>query len=402
MSAFISCETSASSQILEEFKTHSNLPPFTITERFASEFLQLSNIYLSMRTKDKWRQAFLLQYYHANLNLFADFLQRFTTNYVEGRKQDFDPRSSKLQKWRLQEITTDSYHYQQFLGIGNKITARLESLLDIVKALVKDQTMPELFTLEPELRGCCKDIKGHLSRLSDDLEHHLRFLDLARNVSQTTNVQQLTLLATVFLPMSLAAGVLSMQSRFKDLGSLLYDFFGVVVLLAAIVMLLLVILSLLAYAKEQESRIEHNMVYRNLVRPILSTIVILGFLIFGGLVLSSFIVGMFKDVVLGARILGYGTTVAVGVPVVITALVWGYELISDLLESVLCSICEKKASWQRQKLEDPEADPSQKNRAKEPTHDNCNNRAGNNNLGTGVRGEEIRGEEICGNNAEQA
>ena len=67
-----------------------------------------------------------------------------------------------------------------------------------------------------------------------------------------------------------------------------------------------------------------------------------------------------QAIALLGRILGYGTAVAVGVPVVIIALVWSYDVISDILEFLLCSICEKKASWKRQKPEDPEGDPSQK------------------------------------------
>jgi Mg2+ and Co2+ transporter CorA len=93
--------------------------------------------------------------------------------------------------------------------------------------------------LEADLRGCCRNIQGRLTRLTEELDNSLKFLDLARSMSQKRNVQFLTILATIFLPLSLAAGVLSMQSRFTDLGVLLYDFVGVVVLLVVIALLFL-------------------------------------------------------------------------------------------------------------------------------------------------------------------
>ncbi|KAF5610631.1 uncharacterized protein FSUBG_2892 [Fusarium subglutinans] len=82
-------------------------------------------------------------------------------------------------------------------------------------------------------------------------DHDLKYLELDRDINQTRGVQQLALLATIFLPLSLAAGVLSMQTRFKDLGTLLYDFFGVVVLLAAIVLIIMILLSLAAVVNER-------------------------------------------------------------------------------------------------------------------------------------------------------
>ncbi|KAH7074089.1 hypothetical protein FB567DRAFT_583673 [Paraphoma chrysanthemicola] len=50
---------------------------------------------------------------------------------------------------------------------------------------------------------------------------------IARNTQQANSVGRLTTLATVFLPFSIAGTVLSMQTRFQDLGWLLFDLFGV-------------------------------------------------------------------------------------------------------------------------------------------------------------------------------
>lgn len=236
----------------------------------------------------------------------------------------FDSREVELRRWNLKAIMTDSHLYRRFTSLGAELTATTESLFDVVSALqdsakedITKEDITELAVLGAEIRGCSKDIMTRLSRMSDDLDHNLQLLRLSKDMNQSGNVQMLTLLATIFLPLSLSAGVLSMQSRFKDLGDLLYDFFGVVVLLAAVVSLLIVAMLLFSSAKELESRLFKYHWYKTVLRPVL---VVTGFgitLTLGALVLTSFLVGMFKDVVLGAKILGYGIAAAIGALVVI-------------------------------------------------------------------------------------
>ncbi|KAM0445262.1 hypothetical protein ACHAO4_009860 [Trichoderma viride] len=270
-------------------------------------------------TNRNLEQIFQLQLHHANLNLFSDFLQSFETDYAAPRMFMFDSREVELRRWNLKAIMTDSHLYRQFSSLGAELTTTTESLLDVVLAL-EDTARPdvtELAVLSAEIRGCSKDIMTRLARMSDDLDHNLQLLRLSKDMNQSGNVQMLTLLATIFLPLSLSAGVLSMQSRFKDLGDLLYDFFGVVVLLAAGVALLVTAMLLFSSMKELESRLFKYHWYKAILRPvILLTISGITFTL-GALVLASFLVGMFKDVVLGAKILGYGIAAAIGALIVI-------------------------------------------------------------------------------------
>ncbi|KAH6976524.1 hypothetical protein BKA56DRAFT_674971 [Ilyonectria sp. MPI-CAGE-AT-0026] len=305
--------------------------PFVATTKFISELRDLDSIYRPMRNSTNWGKVFLLQIHHASLRNFARFVGSLTPRHFGAGKEHDDPRWAELRQWLLVEITQDSYQYKQLSDIGYELTTITESLTNVVKVSlttgVGDPARTEFTALEVELHGCCKEVKERLDRLLSGLEHHLKFLDLARNMNQTRGVQQLTLLATIFLPMSLAAGVLSMQSRFRDLGSLLYDFFGVVILLGAIVLILLLFMLLLAYAKEQESKRLRHKSYREEIRPFIQLGLVLTLLVYGGLVLSSFIVGMFIDVSLGARILGYGTAAAVGL------LVLAFVLLAALILS---------------------------------------------------------------------
>ncbi|KAJ3548347.1 hypothetical protein NM208_g1048 [Fusarium decemcellulare] len=337
--ASIACETYAAKVVASETRQNS-LSPLASTERFVTEFRQLGELYRAQRTRRNLEQIFMLQLHHANLNLFSDFLQRFATDYAAPRMVMFDPQQAELRRWNLKAIVTDSRLYRQFTSLGAELTATTESLLDLVLAL-EDNTKENgssLAVLGAEIRGCNKDITMRLSRMSGDLDHHLQLLNLSRDMNQSGNVQVLTLLATIFLPLSLSAGVLSMQSRFKDLGDLLYDFFGVVVLLAAVVALLLVAMFVLSSAREMESRLWRYRLYKVYLRPIL-------------LATMAAI-----DVVLGAKILGYGIVAAIGAPVVITVVVLVVRWISGLMGQAVDKVPRWQIGRQKDNKNDIEGD----------------------------------------------
>ncbi|KAK2063272.1 hypothetical protein LY76DRAFT_601903 [Colletotrichum caudatum] len=221
-------------------------------EKFITELRQLDNEYTGVRKPDKIRQVFMLQIYHAHLKAYAAFLEEFEASYTSPRKRlFFNPQYSQLRSWTMKAIISDSIIYNQLASSAKDITATCESLLEILNSNERRARRPAIL-----------DRRRHPRLLPRDLQHQLDLLNLSWNVNQSQNVKVLTLLATVFLPLSLSAGILSMNTRFKDLGDLMYDFIGVVVLLGA-----------LALKK-------------------------LGALIFitlGGLVLVSFVIGMFKE-----------------------------------------------------------------------------------------------------------
>ncbi|KAG5743748.1 hypothetical protein H9Q70_013540 [Fusarium xylarioides] len=361
LAASIVCETHTTEAVAREIRK-TPFSPLTSTERFMSELRQLGASYRPQRTKGNLEQIFMLQLHHANLNLFSDFLQRFATDYANPRMFMFDPRQTELWHWNLKAIVTDSQLCRKFTSLGDELTATTESLLDVVLALDDDK---KLAVLSAEIRGCSKDITTRLSRISGDLDHHLQLFSMSRDMNQSGNVQMLTLLATIFLPLSLSAGVLSMQSRFKDLGDLLYDFFGVVVLLAAVVALFLVAMFVISSAKELESRLWRYRWYKVYLRPTLLTTVTAIALILGALVLTSFVVGMFKDVVLGAKILGYGIIAAVGAPGVITVAVLLVRWIAGRIGRVVDKMPRLGVRRQKEKQNDLEGDLGRESKGKE-------------------------------------
>jgi hypothetical protein len=73
----------------------------------------------------------------------------------------------------------------------------------------------------------CSSLVKHTKRLD---ARHQDLFSLNTTVSQSRqsfSVTILTVLAALFLPLSLASAILSMQYRFHELGPVLYDFFGV-------------------------------------------------------------------------------------------------------------------------------------------------------------------------------
>ncbi|ENH71947.1 hypothetical protein FOC1_g10002140 [Fusarium oxysporum f. sp. cubense race 1] len=295
------------------------LPDFHSAKQIRKQIKLLDASYITVRSKDNWKKLFLLQFHHACLRLFFEFLTALELDEKEHADDtNTDSSFAELWQWNLRTITKRSYEYRDLAELARKLISTTESLIDVVRSSspVVDSTSHanKFMAIDTELRGFCREANDRLQKFSDQLDHDLKYLELARNINQTMGVQQLTLLATIFLPLSLAAGVLSMQTRFKDLGTLLYDFFGVVVLLAAIVLIIMVLLNLMAVVNEVDSKLSlRSSGYREKFRGKVMFTINIGFFVFGCLVLSSFLVGMFKDVSLGAKILGYGVAAIFGV-----------------------------------------------------------------------------------------
>lgn len=73
----------------------------------------------------------------------------------------------------------------------------------------------------------CASLIKHTKRLDTRYEDLFALNTTVSQSRQSFSVTILTVLAAVFLPLSLASSILSMQYRFNELGVRLYDFFGV-------------------------------------------------------------------------------------------------------------------------------------------------------------------------------
>lgn len=297
-------------------------------DTFFTHLENLDEFYRDLRKPDILRIAFMLQYHHAQLITFAGFLLKFERAYLNVHRIQYDPRKFRLKQWHSQRITEDSVALEKYNSLGKEISERLETLMDIIRLT----TNPEehLSQAEVKVRILKREVSGLISRMRDGVEHDLKFLNLGRDMAQTSSVRQLTLLATIFLPLSLSAGVLSMQTRFKDLGPLLYDFIGVVVLLGALVFPFLAFLSILELITDylvQKAEAEifegqegqekfriytYKRLRRYFVRIFWAVLALVAVFVF-----LTFMLGMFRNVELGAKVLGIGFAVLIALTVLI-------------------------------------------------------------------------------------
>ncbi|RSL42321.1 hypothetical protein CEP54_015518 [Fusarium duplospermum] len=174
------------------------------------------------------------------------------------------------------------------------------------------------------------EIDTQLRRLQICLQHWLSVVDAMANISSTITsdrqargVNRLALLAAIFLPVSLASSLLSMNVRAADLGPLWYDYFG----LALIIMSLVALLYLCILLQDTVRTIDWGVIDWGVVD--LRAIQLLGGAVYGlktrimrsnwramkvfifccfwAVVVTSFCLGMTRNVTLGLHILGYGT-----------------------------------------------------------------------------------------------
>lgn len=155
--------------------------------------------------------------------------------------------------------------------------------------------------------------------LSQDISQELERFRFMRDLDISEKGDLLAALASIFLPMSLASGILALQNRLTSLDSfVIYDYFGLVVLLGSLVFIVILLLKFQKWMDEvllkmrlSAGIMQMNQFWWSRELPISATK--RGSMAsFSLLLIVSFTVGMFKDVHLGLKILGYGMATLAG------------------------------------------------------------------------------------------
>ncbi|KAF2133670.1 hypothetical protein P153DRAFT_96699 [Dothidotthia symphoricarpi CBS 119687] len=260
------------------------------------------------------KQLILLRYCHALIEDYSNLIYPLRADYAKRKEGLSDTRRTTLTMSMLKEIIRDAFFYEEVTERAAELARSVNTLVECLKPLLGGaMNFPGFQCLAVELQSTCTDMEKIAVTMSATLDNHLRLFELSRGMHEAQSVRLLSILASIFLPLSLACGLLSMQTRFIDLHVLLYDFFGVLVLLGTIVIAILIVLRLHQWWKVLLSQLDRDQMFRRYVRP-KGHIVFLCFLFLGwALLLSSFLVGMIKDVDLGLKILGYGVSAAAGI-----------------------------------------------------------------------------------------
>jgi hypothetical protein len=283
-------------------------------ERLRSLIEVHANLGTQLKSTSGCKQLLLLLYCHAVVEDYRHEVYHLQADYARKKEGLSDPRRAKLTLSMLAEITRDACFYEEVKDRVGNLTGAIDALIEPLKLQLMDTTEFSQFqSLAIDLQSTCTDLKRIMDTLSATLENHLRLFELSRGVQDAQRVGLLSILASVFLPLSLATDLLSMQTRFANLHYLLYDFFGVLVLLGSIVIVILIVLRTYVWWKELLLQLDRNTTFRKHVRPAGFIAFLCFFLSVWALLLSSFLVGMIKDVGLGLKILGYGVAAAVGI-----------------------------------------------------------------------------------------
>jgi hypothetical protein len=180
----------------------------------------------------------------------------------------FEPRLSAKSREAFKEI-------EHAEGILRSVKNLVDSIQFVVTALKPNNTAD---TQQPvrkdyerriqELDGLCTERGGNAQRALDALNRQLDYLTKRHSIREAKSIKILTILASLYLPLSLAASVLGMQSPFKqvthtktvidqELGqdlvgtNLLFDFFGVFIGLATVTIFILYAIRLGLWLKSE-------------------------------------------------------------------------------------------------------------------------------------------------------
>ncbi|KAK2058714.1 hypothetical protein LY76DRAFT_635731, partial [Colletotrichum caudatum] len=207
---------------IDKIKSKDHQPDTGVATRaFIHQFKQLDRIYEKWKNIRNWTEMVTLQYYHTNLLLYAQFLLEYDRKFFVFHRVQYDPRRFKVKNWHMRSIVEDAYRLNQFRTTGNQILTTIEALADIAGLAAKSgafgPSSPQDGPAEAEstvfhptatIIFHCREVKAILDRIDGNIENDLKLLNLSREIGQTNSVKRLTLLATIFLPLSLAAGIL--------------------------------------------------------------------------------------------------------------------------------------------------------------------------------------------------
>ena len=172
----------------------------------------------------------------------------------------FEPRLSAKSREAFKEI-------EHAEGILRSVNNLVDSIDFVVAALKSGTSQPVHKDYERRmhnLEGLCKERGSNAQRALNALERQLDYLTKRHSIREAKAIKILTILASLYLPLSLAASVLGMQTPFKAVAhtktlvdqsllgtNLLFDFFGVFIGLATVTIFILYAIKLGLWLKSE-------------------------------------------------------------------------------------------------------------------------------------------------------
>ena len=174
--------------------------------------------------------------------LMFDFLDAALCTWVDflelvRRKGVWEPRSSFEELEEKLPAAGDREHVVDFVkatrdlinAIGTTISAiKIAAQFDAERQKAFDYLLLKNHARTETLRNIMKDIEDYMDAIASRAEH-------LANERQESSLKRLTLVASVFLPLTMACSLLSMSKRVNEIGAIWWDWLGIVVILTAII-----------------------------------------------------------------------------------------------------------------------------------------------------------------------
>ncbi|KAI1734956.1 hypothetical protein F4680DRAFT_436485 [Xylaria scruposa] len=177
----------------------------------------------------------------------------------------FEPRLSVKSREAFQEIKDA----EGILRSVENLVDSIDYVLEMIETLELNNTWVtqlneniEYQKRKTKLQKLCEERKNNAERALNALNRQLDYLTKRHAIGEAKAIRTLTILASVYLPLSLAASLLGMQSPLKDIAhdrnvndnparlngtNLLFDFFGIFVVLATATVFIFYVIQLGLY-----------------------------------------------------------------------------------------------------------------------------------------------------------
>ncbi|TRX87990.1 hypothetical protein FHL15_011131 [Xylaria flabelliformis] len=177
----------------------------------------------------------------------------------------FEPRLSVKSREAFQEIKDAEgilRSVENLVDSINYVLEMIESLEPTDKSVTKLKENIEYQRRKKKLQKLCDERKNNAERALNALNRQLDYLTKRHAIVEAKAIRTLTILASVYLPLSLAASLLGMQSPLRDIAhdrdvnddparlngtNLLFDFFGIFVVLATATVFVVCVIRLWLY-----------------------------------------------------------------------------------------------------------------------------------------------------------
>ncbi|KAF7508725.1 hypothetical protein GJ744_008972 [Endocarpon pusillum] len=282
----------------------------------------------------------------ANIESWADFLENVRR---EGMDADHIPY--------IHDVQYDRRHVSQFARIVRDIGEALEFTISAIEREItyttskgnpRDFDKPikresRLLAIQLESRTKMRVIKHLIEDIQSNADRQMDLLSSNTNQVQSASLKRLTLVASIFLPLSLGSSLLSMTTRAANLGPLWYDYFGICITIGFIVLTTYRIfrfnqrvwshpkmIRCLRHVRDEwrDTRKKNpSSTTPVLIFNLVSKTTHYMLYVFCAVMTASFLVGMFKNIETGLRTLAYGlpATVFYTVLLLCTLVAWKFR-----------------------------------------------------------------------------